>query len=114
VVKDRDWAVENDKGFEVEYIFDFLVYISKVQKEIKAMGGGKKKIGSQGICGQNDEDITWYNYEDQVIKSKSVMYFFTEDKGQADSVKGENNFVTGKCVMIIKYSDYENIVKTMV
>lgn len=77
------------------------------------MGGGKKKIGNQGISGQSDADIVWYNYEDQAVKDKSLIYFFIEDKGGLETGKGENNCVTGRCIMVIKYLDYEKIVKTM-
>ena len=76
-------------------------------------GGGKKKIGNQGISGVNDADIVWYNYEDEKIKEKSLMYFYCEDKGGLETGKGENNCVTGRCVMVVKWSDYENIVKIM-
>lgn len=107
VIKDRVWAVENDKGFEHEYEFDYLQYIAKVQKEIT----GKKKKAQQ-MFGANDPDIIYYNYEDAAIREKAQISFYTEDKKDVQ-VSGEENIVTGRCIMIVKYSDYEKIVQQM-
>lgn len=107
VIKDRVWAVENDKGFEVEYMFDYLQYVAKVQKEITV-----KKKKTQAMFGANDTDIIYYNYEDAAIREKAQICFYTEDKKEVQ-VSGEENIVTGRCIMIIKYSDYEKLVQKM-
>jgi len=87
------------------------LYIAKVQKEIKKGGGGKKKLKTNGVIG-DDAEIIWYNHEDLEMESKALMCFFTEDKAEVQT-KGESNIVTGRCIMIVKYSEYEKLVNEM-
>ena len=118
ILEDQNWAITNDSKYAHEYIFDHLLYVSKVQlpivnppQESNTKKSKKKKLKQNfGVNSLEDLQFIFYNQEDEYLMKNSLTWFYTEDRKEFQR-KDDTTVIIGRIFMIIKFDAYVNMIK---